>query len=103
MKNIFYINLFKLHCVLTHWNLIGGSGDIGHWKEANLDSAKMQGYADHPKLKRSVFITGTAKESRAGPAIGLLDIGVSDSAYLFRVVLSGVRKDQSKVPIFCCF
>ncbi|XP_022155877.1 increased DNA methylation 3 [Momordica charantia] len=57
----------------------------------------MEGHADNTKLKPSVILTGTAKEGSSGPPIGLVDIGVSEGAYLFRVALPGVRKDQSKV------
>ncbi|KAK9271248.1 hypothetical protein L1049_026838 [Liquidambar formosana] len=52
-------------------------------------------YADPPQLKTSVVLTGTAKEGKAGPPVGLVDIGVSEVAYLFRVALPGVRKDHS--------
>ncbi|XP_023002579.1 increased DNA methylation 3-like [Cucurbita maxima] len=57
----------------------------------------MEGHGDHMKLKPSVILTGTAKEGSSGPPIGLVDIGVSEGAYLFRVALPGVRKDRSKV------
>ncbi|XP_074286810.1 increased DNA methylation 3 [Silene latifolia] len=42
----------------------------------------------------AVVFTGTAKEGTPGPPIGHVDIGISESAYLFRVALPGVRKDQ---------
>ncbi|KAM5569899.1 increased DNA methylation 3-like [Rosa sericea] len=51
----------------------------------------------HPCLKPAVVITGTANEGTAGPAIGHVDIGVSDAAYLFRVALPGLRRKQSTV------
>lgn len=57
----------------------------------------MEGHGDHMKLKPSVILTGTAKEGSSGPPIGLVDIGVSEGAYLFRVALPGVRKDRSKL------
>ena len=60
----------------------------------------VQDYADHPKLKPSVVLTGSAKECNSGPTIGLIDIGVSQSAFLFRVALPGIRNDQSKVSIY---
>lgn len=48
----------------------------------------------------SVVVTGTAREGTVGPAIGHVDIGVSESAYLFRVALPGVRKDNCKILSF---
>ncbi|KAK9928468.1 hypothetical protein M0R45_025601 [Rubus argutus] len=51
----------------------------------------------HPRLKPAVVVTGTANEGTAGPAIGHVDIGVSDAAYLFRVALPGLRRKYSKV------
>ncbi|KAL5780907.1 hypothetical protein ACOSQ2_011644 [Xanthoceras sorbifolium] len=48
---------------------------------------------DHPRLKPPVVLDGTANEGRAGPPIGIVDIGVSEDAYLFRVALPGIRKD----------
>ncbi|KAK8705780.1 hypothetical protein V6N13_049372 [Hibiscus sabdariffa] len=48
------------------------------------------------KLKPSVVLTGSAKESY-GPPIGLVDIGVSQSAFLFRVSLPSIRSDQSQL------
>lgn len=50
----------------------------------------------HSKVISHVFFTGTAKQGSAGPPIGLVDIGVSDIAYLFRVSLPGIDKNQSK-------
>ncbi|XP_021746704.1 increased DNA methylation 3-like [Chenopodium quinoa] len=41
-----------------------------------------------------VVLTGTARDGTAGPPIGHVDIGISESAYLFRVALPGVRKDN---------
>ncbi|CAO2815895.1 unnamed protein product [Amaranthus hypochondriacus] len=42
----------------------------------------------------AVVLTGTALEGTVGPPIGHVDIGISKSAYLFRVALPGVRKDD---------
>lgn len=58
-----------------------------------------QNSAGRAQLKPSTVLTGTAKEGSAGPPIGLVDIGESESAYLFRVALPGVRKDQSEFHI----
>ncbi|XP_044475156.1 increased DNA methylation 3-like [Mangifera indica] len=52
---------------------------------------------DHQQLKPSVVLTGTAKEGSVGPPVGLVDIGVSEGAYLFRVALTGIQRDQCKV------
>lgn len=56
-----------------------------------------QSSADQPQLKPSIVLTGTAKEGSAGPPVGLVDIGESENAYLFRLALPGVRKDQSEL------
>ncbi|XWS24630.1 hypothetical protein CRYUN_Cryun28dG0119100 [Craigia yunnanensis] len=45
----------------------------------------------------SVVLPGSAKVCNSGSTIGLIDIGVSQSAFLFQVSLSGIRNDQSKV------
>ncbi|XP_042477074.1 increased DNA methylation 2-like [Macadamia integrifolia] len=42
--------------------------------------------------KNGIALTGSAAERQAGPLIGLVDIGVCDDAYLFRISLPGVRK-----------
>uniref|UniRef100_A0A7N0R8B5 Uncharacterized protein n=1 Tax=Kalanchoe fedtschenkoi TaxID=63787 RepID=A0A7N0R8B5_KALFE len=44
--------------------------------------------------KASIILTGTAKKGRAGPPIGVVDIGVSKVAYFFQVALPGVRRGQ---------
>ncbi|KAK3002467.1 hypothetical protein RJ639_022107 [Escallonia herrerae] len=44
------------------------------------------------KLKPAVVLTGTAKEGKVGPPLGMVDIGVSESAYLFQVALPGNLK-----------
>ncbi|KAH7549992.1 hypothetical protein JRO89_XS13G0116600 [Xanthoceras sorbifolium] len=51
--------------------------------------------ADLPEMKPSVFVVGSAKEACNVPSIGVVDIGVSEDAYLFRVALPGIRNDQS--------
>lgn len=58
-----------------------------------------QDHAQNPKMKPPIVLTGTAKEGSTGPPIGLIDIGISQSAYLFRVALPGIRNNQSKVSI----
>ncbi|KAF8388013.1 hypothetical protein HHK36_026679 [Tetracentron sinense] len=44
--------------------------------------------------KSGIALTGSAAKRQAGPLIGLVDIGVSEDAYLFRVSLPGVRNDE---------
>ncbi|XP_052204490.1 increased DNA methylation 3-like isoform X2 [Diospyros lotus] len=46
-----------------------------------------------------VVLTGTAKEGSCGPTLGLMDIGVSPKAYLCRIALPGIRKDESKLAV----
>lgn len=41
--------------------------------------------------KPDVTLTGAAKTCAIGPPLGLVDIGSSEHAYLFRVALPGVR------------
>lgn len=56
--------------------------------------------AKRRKLKPPVTLTGTAKEGCIGPSIGLIDIGTSVNAYIFRVALPGVRNNESKAQNF---
>ncbi|KAF6174135.1 hypothetical protein GIB67_033667 [Kingdonia uniflora] len=44
----------------------------------------------------SVILTGAATEVRAGPPMGVVDIGASEKAYIFRVLLPGVKKEKSR-------
>ncbi|KAL5778416.1 hypothetical protein ACOSP7_011342 [Xanthoceras sorbifolium] len=41
----------------------------------------------------SITLTGTASKGIVGPSVGVVDIGVSEPAYFFRVALPGVRRD----------
>lgn len=68
-------------------------------KETNF-GMDAQNCSDHPQLKPSIVLTGTANEGSAGPPIGLVDIGISDSAFLFRVALPSIRKDKCKFGVF---
>lgn len=43
-----------------------------------------------------VCVTGAITEAQAGPAMGLMDIGECDDAYLFRISLPGVNRDESE-------
>ncbi|PSR90195.1 Increased DNA methylation like, partial [Actinidia chinensis var. chinensis] len=49
------------------------------------------------QLKPAVVLTGTAREGRAGPPIGVMDIGESEKAYLCRVALPGLRNNESNI------
>lgn len=63
--------------------------------EANLlGNMNVQETTGASKLKLSTVVTGSAGQGKIGPPLGVVDIGVSESAYLFRVALPGVRKDQ---------
>ncbi|KAK4753073.1 hypothetical protein SAY87_021871 [Trapa incisa] len=42
-----------------------------------------------------VSLSGTINEGNIAPNVGLLDIGVSDSAYLFRLALPGILKEPN--------
>ncbi|KAG0563247.1 hypothetical protein M758_8G015300 [Ceratodon purpureus] len=46
--------------------------------------------------KPVITFTGTAAARNAGPLIGLVDIGISEDAYLFRTALPGVRKEEGE-------
>lgn len=41
----------------------------------------------------SITLNGTATKGIVGPPIGVVDIGVSEPAYFFRVALPGIRRD----------
>ncbi|KAG2698049.1 hypothetical protein I3760_07G132800 [Carya illinoinensis] len=42
----------------------------------------------------AIVLTGTARGGIVGPPVGTVDIGISKDAYLFRVALPGVKKDN---------
>ncbi|KAI4296254.1 hypothetical protein L6164_036228 [Bauhinia variegata] len=46
-------------------------------------------------MDSSLLLTGTARRAPFGPSVGVVDIGTSKVAYLFRVSLPGVKKDYS--------
>ncbi|KAF4355405.1 hypothetical protein G4B88_009975 [Cannabis sativa] len=69
-----------LLCLLTSlWN------HLQNQKET-MDAQK---FAENPQMEVPVVQTGTAKEGSAGPPVGLIDVGESEGAYLFRVALPG--------------
>ncbi|KAH7849898.1 hypothetical protein Vadar_024679 [Vaccinium darrowii] len=49
--------------------------------------------------RASIVLSGTARRGVTGPAVGAVDIGISEHAYFFRVALPGVRKDPG---LFSC-
>ncbi|XAR60376.1 hypothetical protein NMG60_11033722 [Bertholletia excelsa] len=57
----------------------------------------VEGHVDSGRLKPAVVLTGTAKEGRAGPPIGTVDIGVNEKAYLCRIALPGLRNNESNL------
>lgn len=46
--------------------------------------------------KNGIELTGTAAKKPPGPVIGVVDIGSSNRAYLFRMSLPGVSRDPGK-------
>ncbi|XP_029128322.1 increased DNA methylation 3 isoform X2 [Cajanus cajan] len=51
---------------------------------------------DECSLDSSLILTGTARKGPFGPSVGVVDIGISKGAYLFRVSLPGVKKDSNQ-------
>ena len=48
----------------------------------------------------SIVLTGTANRGLLGPSVGVVDIGISKVAYLFRVSLPGVKREYSTFLVF---
>ena len=48
----------------------------------------------------SLILTGAARRGPFGPSVGVVDIGISKVAYLFRISLPGVKKDCSMFLLF---
>ncbi|XP_024632160.1 increased DNA methylation 3 [Medicago truncatula] len=44
----------------------------------------------------SIVLTGTANRGLLGPSVGVVDIGISKVAYLFRVSLPGVKREYNQ-------
>ncbi|THG12805.1 hypothetical protein TEA_023546 [Camellia sinensis var. sinensis] len=53
--------------------------------------------ASQSNSKASVILTGTATRGGTVLAVGVVDIGVSKSAYFFQVALPGIRKDPDSL------
>ncbi|XP_024969076.1 increased DNA methylation 3-like [Cynara cardunculus var. scolymus] len=51
------------------------------------------------EVKPSINLSGTAKDAKEAPPLGLVDIGESQRAYIFRVSLPGVCKPQCNVKL----
>ncbi|CAA3001478.1 Hypothetical predicted protein [Olea europaea subsp. europaea] len=47
-------------------------------------------------LNASLILTGTVCKGATGPPVGAVDIGVSKSAYYFRIAVPGVEKDPGR-------
>ncbi|KAH9299275.1 hypothetical protein KI387_030957 [Taxus chinensis] len=62
--------------------MIASAPSIEQWNSSGND------------CKPSILFTGTATARQAGPSVGLVDIGTCEDAYLFRMALPGVKKDQ---------
>ncbi|KAL2489427.1 increased DNA methylation 3-like [Forsythia ovata] len=68
---------------------------------SNLDKPYMMPLLPIPNVERyylnaSLILTGTACKGGTGPPVGAVDIGVSKSAYYFRISLPGVKKDPGQ-------
>ncbi|CAA3000853.1 Hypothetical predicted protein [Olea europaea subsp. europaea] len=68
---------------------------------SNLDKPYMMPLLPIPNVDRyyfnaSLILTGTACKGGIGPPVGAVDIGVSKSAYYFRIALPGVKKDPGQ-------
>jgi len=69
-------------------------------RNTKMNAENNQTTTTHSKVISHVFCTGTAKLGSVGPPIGLVDIGVSEVAYIFRVSLPGIEKNQGKPSHF---
>lgn len=58
---------------------------------------------EHQAEKPAAVLTGTAMAGRVGPPLGTVDIGQSESAYIFRVALPGVHRHDSKFPVLLVY
>ncbi|XP_010246890.1 PREDICTED: increased DNA methylation 3-like [Nelumbo nucifera] len=70
-------------------------------RTCSLDGPSILSLTSTPSVEQwnskiPIALTGTAKEGRAGPPVGLVDIGISRDAYLFRVALPGVKRDPGQ-------
>lgn len=80
-------------------------GDPSSDKTCESDGPSMMSLIPIPDIDdyvqdSSVVLTGTAKRGILGPSVGVVDIGISKVAYLFRVSLPGVKREFSMFLLF---
>nr|XP_016463298.1 PREDICTED: increased DNA methylation 3-like [Nicotiana tabacum] len=68
---------------------------------SDLDRPYMMSLLPLPNLEECnsgvpIVLTGTACKGATGPPVGVVDIGVSEAAYYFRIALPGVKKDPGE-------
>ncbi|CAA7020279.1 unnamed protein product [Microthlaspi erraticum] len=51
----------------------------------------------HSKVISNASSTGTIKQGSMASSLGVIDIGVSENAYIFNVELPGIGKNQNKI------
>ncbi|KAI3441060.1 SHSP domain-containing protein [Psidium guajava] len=56
-----------------------------------------QASSENPQMKSAIVLRGTAKDGKPGPPVGVVDIGVAEKAFLFRVAVPGVDKEPGKL------
>jgi hypothetical protein len=76
------------------------NGDPSFNKMCESDGPSMMPLLSIPDIDdsvqdSSVVLTGTANRGLLGPSVGVVDIGISKAAYLFRVSLPGVKREYS--------
>ncbi|XP_058220509.1 increased DNA methylation 3-like isoform X1 [Rhododendron vialii] len=74
------------------WKLLGFKFQL-----ASIGSHSLKIDMEHQAEKPAAVLTGTAKAGRVGPPLGTVDIGQSESAYIFRVALPGVHQHDSNL------
>ncbi|CAA7042511.1 unnamed protein product [Microthlaspi erraticum] len=63
----------------------------------NTENNQNQNQTFQSKVISHAFSSGTIKQSLVFSSLGLLDIGASENAYIFRVQLPGTGKNQNKI------
>ncbi|KAL9358295.1 hypothetical protein Peur_051548 [Populus x canadensis] len=72
-----------------------------HGQGIYMGSMDATGSANQPKMMQLVTVNGTVKRSGAGPSICLVDFGINENAYFFRVVLPGMRRNEIAGNLSC--
>ncbi|WJX73406.1 hypothetical protein P8452_57193 [Trifolium repens] len=77
------------------------NGDPSFNKMCESDGPSMMPLLSIPDIDdsvqdSSVVLTGTANRGLLGPSVGVVDIGISKAAYLFRVSLPGVKREYNQ-------